>query len=115
MSECSRPSKEPPVELEMPDGIEQAEQSVELVRAWIADGTLMVSLNADAFGERVSDWGRLMSELTEHVAKATALQGHMSEAEAESIIRQTYTAAGLVQGSQPRARSSEGRILRTKH
>ena len=115
MSDSSKPSKEPPAELDMPEGIEEAEQSVELVRAWIADGTLMVSLNADAFGERVSDWGRLLSEITEHVAKATALQGHMSEAEAESIIRQTYTASGLVQGSQPRSRTAEGRILRTKH
>ncbi|HMN37807.1 MAG TPA: DUF5076 domain-containing protein [Hyphomicrobium sp.] len=115
MSESSRPSKEPPVELDVPEGIEEAEQSVELVRAWIADGALMVSLNADAFGERVSDWGRLLSEITEHVAKATALQGYMSEAEAEAAIRQTYTASGLVQGSQSRTRSAEGRILRTKH
>lgn len=115
MSSEGRAAKEPPVELDMPDGVREAEQSVELIRAFVADGTLMVSLNADAFGDRVSDWGRLLSEIAEHVAKAAALQGHMSEGEAEASIRQTFSASAVIQPGQPRTRAAEGRIRRTKH
>ncbi|MEQ1717513.1 MAG: DUF5076 domain-containing protein [Hyphomicrobium sp.] len=107
--------KEPPKELDIPDGVGEAAQSIELIRAWIADGALMVSLNADAFGDRVSDWGRLLSEIAEHVAKAAALQGHMSEGEAEAAVRQTFSAAGIVTQGQPRTRTSEGKIRRTRH
>lgn len=104
-----------PQELDLPDGLDEAEQSVELIRAFIADGALRVALNADAFGDRVSDWGRLLSEIAEHLAKAAARQGHMSESEAEAAIRQTFTASGLISPSNPRARVAEGKIRRTKH
>jgi hypothetical protein len=108
-------AKEPLVELDIPDGVAAADQSVELIRAWIADGALMVSLNADAFGDHVSDWGRLLSEVAEHIAKAAALQGYMSEGEAEAAVRQTFSASALVQPGQPRTRTSEGKLRRTKH
>jgi hypothetical protein len=106
---------EAPVELEIPDGVAEASQSVELIRAWVCDGALRVSLNADAFGDRVSDWGRLLSEIAEHVAKASALQGHMGEGEAEAAIRQTFSASGVVTSSQMRTRTSEGKLRRTRH
>ena len=103
-------SKEPPLELDIPDGVPAAREAVELLRAWVADGALMVSLNAEAFGDRVADWGRLLSEIAEHCGRAAALQGHMSQGEAEAAVRQAFTAAGLVQpGAQP-ARTSEGKI-----
>ena len=94
-------SKNDPIELELPDGISDAEQAIELIRAWIVDGSLMVSLNADAFGDRVGDWGRLLAEIGHHVAKATVLEGHMEPHEAiqalsegfERNIRQEPTAA----------------------
>lgn len=75
-------SKNDPIELELPDGIGEADQAIELIRAWIADGSLMVSLNADAFGDRVGDWGRLLAEIGHHVAKAAVLEGHMEPHEA---------------------------------
>lgn len=115
MSNASSKDDEAPFELEIPDGVGEAGQSVEVIRAWIADGALMVSLNADAFGDRVGDWGRLLSEIAEHVAKAAALQGHMSEGDAEAAIRQTFSASAVVQPGQPRTRTSEGRIRRMKH
>lgn len=115
MTDPVSPAKEPPVELELPDGVVQAEQSVELIRAFIADGALMVSLNADAFGDRVQDWGRLLSEIAEHIAKAAALQGFATEGEAEAVIRQTFTASALVTPQQPRTHSSEGKVRRTRH
>jgi hypothetical protein len=114
-SDTAKSANEPPMELEMPDGVANAGQAVELIRAWVADGALMVSLNADAFGDRVQDWGRLLSEVAEHAAKAAALQGLMTQGEAEAVIRQTFTAAGLVTNEQPRGRSAEGKIRRTRH
>ncbi len=76
-----------PDELEIPDGVPKADQAVEVLRAWIADGALMVSLNADAFGDRVGDWGRLLGEISHHVARAATLQGHMANHEALQAIR----------------------------
>lgn len=111
-----QPPKEAPVELEIPDEVPKADQAVELIRAWIADGSLMVSLNPDAFGERVGDWGRLLSEVSAHIAKAAALQGHMSEAEAESVVRKAFTTAGIVVSGSPATSGPEGKIRgRTKH
>ncbi len=81
-----------PIELELPDGVLDADQAVELIRAWIADGSLVVSLNADAFDDRMQDWGRLLAQVGHHLAKAAALQGHMSEAEAMAALRKGFEA-----------------------
>jgi hypothetical protein len=83
-------SREDPIELDIPDGVAGAEQSVEVLRAWIADGSLMVSLNADAFGDRVADWGRLLAEIAHHVAKASELNGHMAYHEGLQAIDQGF-------------------------
>lgn len=83
----SRSETPEPVELEIPDGVVTADQAVEVIRAWIADGALMVSLNADAFGERTENWGRILGEIGQHVARAAALQGYMREHEALQAVR----------------------------
>lgn len=83
---------EMPLELDIPDGIADADQAMELIRAWIADGSLVVSLNADAFGDQLSEWGRLLAQIGRHVAYATALQGDMSEEEAMAAIRSGFEA-----------------------
>jgi Domain of unknown function (DUF5076) len=82
--------QEDPVELDIPDGVASAGQSVEVLRAWIADGSLMVSLNADAFGDRVADWGRLLSEIGHHIAKAAELNGHMPYDEGLQALQQGF-------------------------
>jgi len=51
------------LELDPPDGIEEA---VEVLRAWIGDGALLVSLNSSAFPDEVRDWGRLLAEIGHH-------------------------------------------------
>ena len=89
MSKTKQP-KDEPVELEVPDGVPDADQAVELLRAWIADGALMLSLNADAFGDRVIDWGRLLAEIGHHVARSANLQGQMSEHEALQAVRKGF-------------------------
>lgn len=107
---------EPPLELEIPEGVAAAEQSVELIRAWVADGALLVSLNADAFGDSAATWGRLLSEIAGHAGRALALQGLMSQGEAEAAVRQAFTASALVQPGERPARTSEGKLKgQTKH
>jgi len=79
-----------PIELDPPDGVEDAETAVELLRAWIGDGALLVSLNSSAFGDQVRDWGRLLAEIGQHVAKAAALNGYMPEDEAQTALREAF-------------------------
>lgn len=78
------------IELEIPDGVEVSAEAVELVRGWVADGQLRVSLNADAFGDRLGEWGRFLAQIGHHVAMAAALQGTATEAEALTAIRQGF-------------------------
>ena len=87
-----KPVKADPIELDMPDGIGEADQAVELMRAWIGDGALMLSLNADAFGDRVIDWGRMLGEIAHHVARSAKMQGHMDEHEALQAVREGFDA-----------------------
>jgi hypothetical protein len=81
-----------PVELDPPDGIEDADTAVEVLRAWIGDGALLVSLNSSAFGDNVEDWGRLLAEIGHHIAKAAALNGYMQENEAQAALRTAFAA-----------------------
>ncbi len=84
--------KQDPIELDIPDGVPNADHSVEVMRAWIADGSLMLSLNADAFGDRVIDWGRILGEIAHHVARSAKMQGHMNEHEALQAVREGFDA-----------------------
>jgi len=85
--------EELPLELEPPDGVEEAETAVELLRAWIGDGALLVSLNSSAFGDHLEDWGRLLAEIGHHVAKSAALNGYMQEDEAQAALREAFTSS----------------------
>jgi Domain of unknown function (DUF5076) len=87
------------VELDIPDAIANTEHAVELMRAWIGDGALMLALNSEAFGERVVDWGRILGEIGHHVARAAKLNGHMSEHEALQALQQGFESA--VRTAQP--------------
>ena len=109
-------SQEGPIELEIPDDVPKADQAVEVIRAWIADGALMVSLNAEVFGGNAAIWGRLLSEIAEHAGRALALQGLMSQGEAEAAVRQAFTASAIILPGQRPTRTSEGKIRgRIKH
>ncbi len=77
-------------ELDVPDGIENAEQALEVLRAWIADGALHVIFDPNTFGNDFAEWGRLLSEISHHIAQATAMDGEIDEDEALSAIRDGY-------------------------
>lgn len=83
---------ERPLELDIPDGVPEAQQAVELVRAWVADGALMVTINGEALGDQLQDWGRLLAQIGHHVANSAALNGHKTERQAREDIRKGFDA-----------------------
>ncbi len=76
--------EELPIELEPPEGVDEANSAVAVLRAWIGDGALLLSLNASAFAEHVDACGRLLAEIGPHVASAAALNCSVAEHEAQA-------------------------------
>lgn len=77
-------------ELDPPEGIQGAEEAVEVLRAWIADGSLHVTFDPETFSHDVSEWGRLLSDIAVHVANAVALDGQMTFQEALTAVHEAY-------------------------
>lgn len=77
-------------ELDPPEGIQGASEAVEVLRAWIADGSLHVTFDPETFSHDVSEWGRLLSDIAVHVANAVALDGQMSFKEALTAVHEAY-------------------------
>jgi len=77
-------------ELDLPDGVHDAEQAVEVLRAWIADGGLHVVFNPETFAHDVSEWGRLLGDVALHVARAVELDGQMSGEEALAAMQEAF-------------------------
>jgi len=102
---------EPLDELELPDGVHDAEHAVEVLRAWIADGALHVVFHPATFAHDIDEWGRLLSDVAHHIAKAVALDGQMESHEALTEIRRAFE-----QGISTNPVTASGRIKgRTQH
>ena len=97
------------LELDVPDGLGDAAQAVEVVRAWVADGNLLVSLNGEAFGDRLEEWGRLLAQIGQHVANAATMNGRVSNTDPMTAIRQGFDAA-LAATDAPFAGKVRGRV-----
>lgn len=98
-------------ELEIPEGVISADKAVEVLRAFIGDGALHVIFDPETFRHDVSEWGRLLSDVAHHVAKAVALEGQMDRHEALEALRLAFE-RGI--GSEPA--TATGRIKgRVKH
>lgn len=103
-------SPKEPTELDIPDGVRGAEQAIEVFRAWIADGGLHVVFDPETFRHDASEWGRLLADVTHHIANAIALEGQMPANAALSAIHDAFE-RGLGEAAQ-----RSGRIKgRTKH
>lgn len=79
-----------PEELELPDGVVGADEAVEVLRAWVADGALHVIFDPETFRDDVSEWGRLLADVAQHVANAVEMDGQMNRAEAISLIQDAF-------------------------
>ena len=95
-------------ELDIPDGIIDAEDAVEIMRTWVADGTLCVIFDPETFRHDVSEWGRLLADVAHHLAHAVELDGQMASGEAISKIKQAFD-RGLDEQSGMLAGTIKGR------
>ncbi len=95
-------------ELDLPDGIREADQAIEVLRAWIADGQLNVIFDPETFQHDASEWGRLLSDIAHHIAHAVELDGQMSRHDAISTIRESFE-AGLGQDALTMTGKIKGR------
>ncbi|MEQ1710387.1 MAG: DUF5076 domain-containing protein [Hyphomicrobium sp.] len=77
-------------ELDIPDGARSAKEAVEVLRAFIGDGALHVIFDPETFRQDVSEWGRLLSDVAHHVAKAVAMDGQMSREDALSAVHAAF-------------------------
>jgi len=59
--------------LDTPADVDASNESLELLRAFAADGQLQVALSWDAWPD-VSNWGVLLADLARHVANAREQQ-----------------------------------------
>ncbi len=82
--------REMPEELELPEGVVDADQAVEVLRAWVADGGLHVIFDPETFQHDVTEWGRLLADIAHHVANAVELDGQMNRAAAISQIHDAF-------------------------
>lgn len=67
-------------ELERPTAIEDADEAIEVLRAWVADEHLQATLDPLAF-ESPEVWGSLLADLARHVANtwSQSAGGHPTE------------------------------------
>jgi hypothetical protein len=84
---------DPLLELDVPDGVPEAEQAVELIRAWVADGALAVALNGEAFGPQLEEWGRVLAQIGHHIAHAASLSGELGEEHSIAALRKGFDAS----------------------
>lgn len=93
-----------PVELDPPADALDAKSAMEVMRAWIADGHLQLAFQSDTFNHDVSEWGRLLAEITHHIARGVALSSDLTEREALTVVVEAYErgirgVAGISTGS----------------
>ena len=79
-----------PEELELPDGVHDAEMALEVLRAWIADGGLHVIFNPETFSHDVSEWGRLLGDVAQHIAHAVELDGQVGREDALAAMLDAF-------------------------
>ncbi|HSM20350.1 MAG TPA: DUF5076 domain-containing protein [Hyphomicrobiales bacterium] len=63
-----------PAELPFPPQAVGNAEAVELLRAWVVDGGLSVSLRAKVFAD-IDSWGLLLVDILRHVARAYESEG----------------------------------------
>ena len=98
-----------PVELDPPADALDAQSATEVLRAWIADGRLHVTFHADTFAHDAGEWGRMLAEVSHHIARGVSLAGLLTEREALVAIADAFD-RGVAAGSNVSAGRMQGRI-----
>jgi Domain of unknown function (DUF5076) len=90
-------------ELAVPETVHEAGEAVEVFRAFVADGNLVVTFDPMTFRGSIGEWGRLLADAAQHIAHAIALEGEASEAAALAEIVAGFEQA--IAGADPATRS----------
>lgn len=87
--------------LEPPDSIEEADEAIEIVRAWVADEHLQATLDPLVF-EDPAIWGQLLAELARQVAITWAAEsGSDANETLRDIVQAFLDEAGAEQETGP--------------
>lgn len=78
-------------ELEIPDGVVGDAKAFELVRAWVADGELHVSLQMGGWDDPAA-WGTVLADLARHVARFYEAQKRLDPEETMERVRSAMDA-----------------------
>jgi len=89
-------------ELIVPAGTKTDPKAQEVLRAWVADGNLHVSLRVETWNDPTA-WGVVLADLAKHVAKAYGLHKHLDEVQALERIKAVMDAE-LPSPTQPSGR-----------
>jgi Domain of unknown function (DUF5076) len=79
-----------PGELPPPPEAEGGKDASELLRAWIVDAGLQVSMHVGF--EDPATWGVLLVDIARHASRAYAAEGQFTEADAMERIRKMWMA-----------------------
>ena len=81
-------------ELEIPPAATRDENSVELIRAWLAEGANWISLNPHLFKNRDFEeehaWGIFLADTTRHLSNALALESGKNQEETVKQIKKAF-------------------------
>lgn len=88
MTERSNPAKHDPAQnaLRIPAAAERDPKAFELVRAWVAEGDLHVSLQMGGWDDPTA-WGVVLADLVRHVARFYAEQKRMNPEQTMARVR----------------------------
>jgi hypothetical protein len=73
--------------LPTPPNAEKDEESAEVLRAWIIDGGLEISIHPSHWEHQPDQWGRLLADAAEHMADGIAKEHGKSRTEVFNAIR----------------------------
>jgi len=86
-------------ELIIPESTKTDLKAQEILRAWVANGNLHVSLSVETWNDPTA-WGIVLADLAKHVAKAYQLHKQLDEAETLKRIKAVMDAE-LPSSAQP--------------
>jgi hypothetical protein len=70
-----------------PPNAETDDESAEVLRAWIVDGGLEMSIHPSHWKDQPDQWGRLLADAAEHMADGIAKEHGQDRSEVYNAIR----------------------------
>jgi hypothetical protein len=74
-----------------PPDAEKDDDSIEVIRGWIVDGALQISLSAWVWADDPAEWGRLLADSACHLADAISGETGKDRDEIFQVISESLT------------------------